>query len=311
MWKLCGIWLCSALCFAQVKRVWPASTWSVEEIRSVAGADHKVELVDFAVEGSAWAVLVNGADRHWVVKGDFPDGSRWMRQLTGVGERVYLDGGEIFVLAKETGSVPRRVERLNRALEFVGLMEARDWPPSNMRLLLLSLSSSAATSSDPGFLAAVKHSPDDLYRSETNNLARWIAYERLSEALIIYEDSGEVAATVPLQVDEAYRRAGLPVPVKQASSGLLRISWSFLNREGRLGCLLARSKTSDPAYLAIFDVGTGALIDVVAAELPTSPDKRDRFNPQGVIFPTHGRGRGLLGIGSQSAGVIAFYRDVQ
>jgi hypothetical protein len=137
---------------------------------------------------------------------------------------------------------------------------------------------------------------------------QWVELGYFSENITVLDRSGSVVSTVTAQLDEAYRAAGLTVPLhSDPASEITRISWAALARDGNLYICLSSLPLSLPAYIAAIEPRTGSLVKVIVAELPTALERVDQHNPRGRIYPIIGAVDDQLVITDSPLGLAAVY----
>lgn len=132
-------------------------------------------------------------------------------------------------------------------------------------------------------------------------------FSDLAEDLVILDPLQKTTINVPLQLDSAFAAIGITPGRRDPSSGRSRIMWATTASDGKLVVCLSDTPMSGPAYVAVFNPETGALVEVIRANLPTSPARRGPNNANGVMVPSLGAMTDRLVLLDDSEGTLAFY----
>jgi hypothetical protein len=136
---------------------------------------------------------------------------------------------------------------------------------------------------------------------------RQVQIGTLSEQVVVRASDGKVLSRTTMALDDAYRLANQKVYQRGPLAGVSRVLWAGVSRNGELVICMSGLPLSGPAYVAIIDPLTGRALRVIAALLPSTLERIDRFNPQGVMFPARGAVDDRLVI-LDSLGILAVYK---
>jgi hypothetical protein len=127
---------------------------------------------------------------------------------------------------------------------------------------------------------------------------------RASEIINLFGSEGNLRSVASADLDAAYRVLERSHP---KAPGRLRMLWASSSAEGLLYVCLTAMPMARGAHIAVIRPQDGGLVKIVRAILPTAVWRRDRYNPEGAIFPSPGAVDDRLVIMDKSLDIVGLY----
>jgi hypothetical protein len=299
-----SIWAATLAAQQQTQIIVPSE---VIDLRTLVRA--KTQRQDFTVQGLAqsngrWAALIefNDGKAGLVITARGGEVPKLSEPMNGFADRVAMDpDGGIFVGLRGSRSRKAEITILDPELRVIGRQGqeavSRMGPvPSETGVFWHDAAGNTLYRVTPESLVEVStlvdpkvEFPDPgefrslLTLSDGASDPRWIVVRPVIEEASVFENNGVRMTTSKLDLDSAYKASGLAIPSRDPTEGVTLVASTVVSQKGDLYVFLSSVSYGKPWPVAVLDPYTGRLRKTLSVVLPTSPERVEKYNPQGYM----------------------------